>query len=171
MKQRPRRRDSLPGMGIQLNLGDFISRFEEFVAFPNDYRADIQWARSQAKAIANTKPGANVYFRSLPAGRTLSSMLNDRSLWVSWWNGTTTAWGYTIGYDGKFEIGISYYAFRGGKKRVLGTLIHELAHVGGADETNTAAEDALYHCGLGTKTELLTGVDDPSTPFIPGYRG
>jgi hypothetical protein len=157
-------------MGIQLNLGDHISRFDQFVPFPKEYRADIQWARSQAKAIANTKPSSNMYFRSLPFGRTLSDILNDRSVWVNWFEDPYMATGMTILYNGKYDIGLSVWAFRS-RQRLLATLIHELAHVGGAPDETTQAEDAVYRCGLGSKSEFETGIDDPNTPYIPGHRG
>jgi hypothetical protein len=54
---------------------------------------------------------------------------------------------------------------------VLGILIHELAHIAGATDFTTKAEDALVHCGLGTLQELAAGINDPSTPYDPGTRG
>lgn len=152
-------------MGIQLNFGDHVAPFKELTPIPSEYRADAQWARAQAKAIANTKPGANAYFRSLGAGRTLSSLLNDGRIWVSYL--TLPAQGQRW----KNEIGISYYPFSRGRIKVLGLLIHELAHIAGATEFTTKAEDALVHCGLGTLQELQTGINDPSTPYDPGILG
>lgn len=154
-------------MGIQLNIGDHHPWFSEFVAIPGNLRADAQWARAQAKAIANTKPSANAYFRTLPGHRTLSALLADGKIWVNYYNGSGTAMG--MRYDN--EIGISYWSFYKGKNHVLGTLIHELAHINGAPDETFQAENALVHCGLGTLSELNTGVDDQKTPFVPGTRG
>jgi len=157
-------------MGIQLNLGDHVPYFNQYVPIPLLLRADAQWARAQAKAIANTKPGANAYFRSLPKRRTLSALLADGSIWVNYFtNPIVEGQTYTMG--GFSEIGITYSAFHLGRIHVLGTLIHELAHVNGAGDGTTLAEDALVHCGLGTLNELHSGIDDPSTPYLPGHTG
>jgi hypothetical protein len=152
-------------MGIQLNFGDHVAPFRELLPIPSEYRADAQWARAQAKAIANTKPGANAYFRSLGAGRSLSSLLNDGRIWVNY---TTLP---VEGNQWKNEIGIAAYPFSRGRLKVLAILIHELAHIAGATEFTTKAEDALVHCGLGTLQELNTGINDPTTPYDPGHRG
>lgn len=157
-------------MGIQLNLGDHRSRNPDFISIPRENVADAKWARIQAIAIANSRPSANVYFRSLPGHRSLSSLLADRSIWVNYWVGFTVEGGaFTL--DGISDIGLSYWAFRHGRRYVLSTLIHELAHVDGAPDNTTQAEDALVHCGLGTLAEMRTGIDDPSTPYIPGHHG
>ncbi|HKO48589.1 MAG TPA: hypothetical protein VJV79_12745 [Polyangiaceae bacterium] len=152
-------------MGIQLNFGDHVAPYKELTAIPGPYRADARWARAQAKAIANTNRGANAHFRSLGAGRTLSSLLDDGRIWVNY---------VTLVVDGirsKNEIGIGYLPFNRGRIHVLAVLIHELAHVAGAKEDTTKAEEALVHCGLGSQRELDTGIDDPNTPYIPGFKG
>jgi hypothetical protein len=64
-----------------------------------------------------------------------------------------------------------HYPFIEGRLKVLGILIHELAHVAGATDFTTKAEDALVHCGLATLRELTTGINDPSTPYDPGSQG
>jgi hypothetical protein len=152
-------------VGIQLNFGDHNAPFKELIPIPSEYRADAQWARAQAKAIANTRPSANTYFRSLGAGRTLSSLLNDGRIWV---NLTTLP---QQGNQWRNEIGIGYYPFSRGRLKVLGILIHELAHIAGATELTKKAEEALVHCGLGTLQELNTGINDPNTPYDPDITG
>lgn len=66
---------------------------------------------------------------------------------------------------------------------MLATVIHELAHIGGAGGGATgllctafssachAAERAVLECGLGNRREHRTGVDDPATPYDPGILG
>jgi hypothetical protein len=157
-------------VSIQLNIGDHISRFNQFITIPPEYRADARWARTRAKVIASTRPGANVYFRSLSAGRSLSSLLSDRSIWVNYYVGATVS-GAVFTLDGVTDIGITSLTFHQGRQHVLGTLLHELAHVAGASNDSTQAEEALVHCGLGTMAELRSGIDDPKTPYIPGHRG
>jgi len=155
-------------LGIQLNFGERTPRAEQFIAIPKPMRADAQWARAQAKAIANTRPSANTYFRTLPAHRTLSALLADSSIWVSYYTGVPQGMHYTLG--GFNEIGLGYWAFQR-RPILLGVLIHELAHAGGAPESTRQAENALVHCGLGTLNELTTGVDDPTTPYDPTISG
>ncbi|HKO49764.1 MAG TPA: hypothetical protein VJV79_18670 [Polyangiaceae bacterium] len=156
-------------MGMQLNLGDHIAKDRALIAIPSEYRADARWARSQARAISYSKAGANVYFRSLPGKRTLTGLLEDRSIWVSYTTSPVMGSYYLLGNF--HEIGLGYYAFRAGRRTLLGVLIHELAHANGAPDTTSQAEDALVHCGLGTLAELKSGVDDPSTPYLPRYKG
>ena len=63
-------------------------------------------------------------------------------------------------------------AFAAGQQMVLATLIHELAHAGGAPIlTGHAAERAVLACGLGKQSELKRGVDDPKTPYDPTIMG
>ena len=157
-------------MGIQLNFGDHIPKFKDFRAIPADLRADAQWIRAQAKAIANTKPTANAYFRSLPKHRTLSALLADGSIWVSYFN-SPAADGQTYTLGGFSEVGIDFRVWRSGRTAALGVLIHELAHVNGAPDDTTQAEDSLVHCGLGNLFELHTGIDLPYTPYRPGLKG
>jgi len=156
-------------MGMQLNLGDHIAKDHALIAIPSEYRADAQWARSQARVIAYKKTGANVYFRSLPGKRTLTALLDDRSIWVSYTTAPVMGSHYFL--DKFHEIGLGFSAFREGPPTLLGTLIHELAHANGAPDDTYLAEDALVHCGLGTSAELKFGVDDPSTPYRPRWKG
>lgn len=157
-------------MSIQLNLGDHTSSEAEYQAFPSEHRGKVKWARSRAKVIAKTIPSADVYFRALPGGRSLRELLEDASIWVNF-SPTMPYYGETNAVGGK-EIAISGMACKIGRWTVLATLIHELAHAdgapGGADK---AAERALPHCGLGKRSELKSGTDDPWTPFNPNISG
>jgi hypothetical protein len=113
---------------------------------------------------------SNVYFRSLPDGRSLTDLLNDAAIWVNY-HPTMGAYGETNAVSGK-EIAISERACRIGRWTVLATLIHELAHAGGAPGgADASAEEALLACGLGRSVEKTTGVDDPRTPYSPTIRG
>jgi hypothetical protein len=117
-------------------------------------------------------PSADVYFRSLPGGRSLTALLADRAIWINYAIPLGIPFmGQSVG-DSYNEIAISSWAFRNGKWTVLGTLIHELAHINGAPEwPSQAAEEALVHCGLGTLSELRTRKDNPNTPYNPNHRG
>jgi len=159
-------------MGIQLNLGDHLSKVDFWFPIPPENRAAAQWARTQARDIASRVSGANRYFRNLPRGKSLSELLNDSTIWVNYMNIDVPLHGQSGDEAPYRELAIGYWAFRAGKRAVLGTLIHELAHINGAPGfPSLDAELAVYYCGLGTAKELKTGVDDPSTPYTPGHRG
>lgn len=152
---------------LQINIGDHTSPYSDYLAFPTARREVIRWARRKAIWIAQAKPAANVYFKGLPSGRSLTSLLADNSIWVNY---APTMPHY--GEAGGNEIAISHQSYRIGRWTVLATLIHELAHVGGAPGgANPAAERALLACGLGRHAELASGIDDPWTPYDPNISG
>lgn len=156
-------------MGIQINIGDHTSPVTRYVTVPSSKRETLRWARTKAKAIAQGNPKANAYFKTLADGRSLTQLLNDSSIWINYCPGLTLFGEAQI--SGK-ELALGPRPFAQGKWVVLGTLIHELAHINGAPNTATVeAEEALYHCGLGTDAEYLDGVDDPSTPYDPTSGG
>jgi hypothetical protein len=170
-------------MPMQINLGDHRTAITDprfmFVAFPNfsigkggGIRWQMRWARTKANEIARRIPSANVYFRSLPGGKSLSDILADSSLWINYCP-NRSEYGWTVPTSsGGVEVGICPLAFRWGRWMVLGTLIHELAHVNEAPGgTDQRAERALLHCGLGSWAELTSHIDDPRTPYDPGIGG
>jgi hypothetical protein len=157
-------------MGIQVNIGDHVSPVAGFVAVPNEHRKATNWARTKAKAIAKGMPGADVYFKTLPGGRTLTQLLNDSTIWINFEPGTTL---FGHGEVGGKELSIGPIAYKMGKWSVLASLIHELAHINGVPNAvaDKRAEEALLHCGLGKKSEQTSGVDDPRTPYNPNFGG
>ena len=153
-------------MSIQINIGDHKSPVEVFKPVPFKYQWATNWARRRAKEIAATMKSADKYFKSLPAKRSLTQLMADRMIWIN----------YTElpirGMRGANEIGIGALAYVRGKEVVLGTLIHELAHIAGAPGGDSrAAEDALIHCGLGKQSEADHNINDPKTPYDPDVRG
>lgn len=157
-------------MTIQINIGDHVSTEVGYISFPMKYLPDMRWARKKARAIAARIPSADVYFRALPDGKSLTTLLQDNSIWINY-HPTMPHFGETNQVSGK-EIAISIGACRIGRWTMLATLIHELAHVNGAPGgTDRKAEEALLACGLGKKSEHRRGVDDPYTPFSPDIEG
>ena len=157
-------------MGMQLNIGDHRSPFEAsdgYIALPPRHFDVARWARKRAGLVAAGMPGANVYFKTLPGGRSLSALLADREIWINY-IGTWAHWGEMR--NGTKEVAIYEKSFAWGRWSVLATLVHELAHVNGAPSEGTEAELAVLACGLGTKAERDTGVDDPKTPYMPGLN-
>lgn len=165
---------------IQMNVGDHAGSENgvPFTAILAKDRAQVAWARSKAFWITRNIPGANRYFRSLPLGRSLTDILNDGTIWI---NFDPTLDNHTFGFTfANSDIWVGPFPFRIGRWTVLATIIHELAHIDGAvggaactpDGAGCAdAERAVLECGLGKRSELRTGVDDPSTPYDPTIRG
>lgn len=157
-------------MSIQMNIGDHISPHAGWVSVPNARRGQVRWARTRAKKIARDMASANIYFRSLPSGRSLTALLNDRTIWINY-DPTATEFGaQSVAHPHEIAVGPS--AFRIGRWTVLATLIHELAHVNGAPGGgDQRAEQALLHTGLGRWSEFGSGLDDPRTPYDPSISG
>jgi len=159
-------------MGIQINVGDHVSPKAGFVAVPSDRLKTTQWVRTKAKAVANGMPSADVYFKTLPGGRTLTQLLADSSIWINFGPSLVE---FGLGQINGKELALGPRAYKVGKWTVLATLIHELAHLngapGGPGSVDTRAEVALVHCGLGKKSELTSGTDDPRTPYNPTFGG
>jgi hypothetical protein len=158
-------------MGIQINIGDHVSSEPDFITIPADRRRQVQWARTKARWITRNIPSADVYFRTLPNGRSLTELLADGDIWINFLVGAND-FGQTNAVSGK-EIGIGVRSFRIGRWTVLATLVHELAHVNGVDgDTDPkGAERAVLECGMGKRSERTSGVDDPFTPFDPNING
>lgn len=157
-------------MGIQINIGDHTSSQAGYIAVPaGAKRGMLIWARTKAHWIAANIPSADVYFRTLPLGRSLTELLADSSIWINY-NATFTYYGET-NFAGGSEIAIGNLSFRIGRWTVLATLVHELAHVNGDDGSGQGAERAVLACGLGKQSELTSGVDDPYTPYNPRISG
>jgi hypothetical protein len=158
-------------MSIQINVGDHVSPQAGYLAVPLHLRDVTRWARTRAQTISRGMPGADVYFRTLPGGRSLTALLADRTIWINYGPGLG-GYGETDVAGGR-EMAISTTAYRLGRWTVLATLIHELAHVNGVQGrlTPQAAEDALLSCGLGRRSERTSGVDDARTPFDPTIGG
>jgi hypothetical protein len=129
----------------------------------------LDWSRERAHWIARNIRTANGYFERLPFRRSLGALLADKSIWVNY-EDNPKRYGATDIRNFR-DIAISSTAFRQGRWVVLATLIHELAHVGGAPGFSHAAEQAVLECGLGLPSELRRGRDDPRTPYEPNIIG
>jgi hypothetical protein len=156
-------------MTVQINIGDHVSPKAGYIPFPRVNRPVMLWSRTRTRWIAKNKPSADVYFKTLPGGRSLTQLLADSTIWINY-HPTMVAYGETNMVGGK-EIAISRQSFRRGCWTVLATLIHELAHSNGAPGgADASAERALVECGLGRRKELTTGVDDVQTPYDPSIH-
>jgi hypothetical protein len=156
---------------IQINIGDHTSSEADYIAVPPRLLGQVQWARTKAKWITKNIASADVYYRTLPGGRSLTDLLADSSIWINY-HATSIEMALTNFAGGK-EIAICNPSFRIGRWTVLASLVHELAHVNGVRGRvdPKGAERAVLECGLGKRSELRTGVDDPFTPYDPTING
>ncbi|MCJ2033853.1 hypothetical protein [Methylobacterium sp. J-068] len=158
---------------MQINVGDHTSSNVDsgWIAVPPKHREMMRWARSKAIWIAANKPAANVYFRSLKHGRSLSQIVADRNVWINFIvDASNYGWGETPG----LEVAMSTRSFREGRWQLLASLCHELAHTNGADEDDpngSQAEEAVLHCGMGYASEKSSGADDRFSPYDPHISG
>jgi hypothetical protein len=154
-------------MPIQINVGDHIASNRKWQPVPSGYRPMLRWARTKGIEIARSIPSANAYFRSLPKGQSLSELMADSTIWISYSPGTLAD--ALVDLDTK-DIAMGKRGFRN-KWNALAAIIHEIAHLNGAPGgKDHSAELALVACGLGKASEV-GGKDDPSTPYDPGVRG
>ncbi|HET6145976.1 MAG TPA: hypothetical protein VFH68_00465 [Polyangia bacterium] len=94
-----------------------------------------------------THAPCNTAFKALPGGRTLQQIWADPNIWINF-DPANNAGDYaaTRGND----VTITAFALNKGRWTVAATLVHELAHVGGAPGgTSPLAEQALLPCLLG----------------------
>jgi hypothetical protein len=101
-------------------------------------------------------------FKALPGKRPFRQMFNDHNTWVNYDPSNKLGqFGWTIPATFPHDIVITQYALRMGHWSVAGTIVHELAHLDGADGTSDAAERTLKYSGLRS----------PRGPFDPAIRG
>jgi hypothetical protein len=110
------------------------------------YRARIQSALNLISSRIKAYGPCNVAFRALPGRRAFSQVWADASVWISFDPGAAAGrFGATLGS----EVTLSQYAYRMGHWTLVATIIHELAHVNGADGVSHAAEATLQRCLMG----------------------
>jgi len=154
----------------QADNGFFSDRGRVWEPFPKLSLPDDNDEQKEAWRIAETLGRAiqyidsrvkkhdpcNSYFRKPPKGRSFAEIWDDPDVWLNF-APKLPDWGFTR--DPK-DVLISKEAFKQGHLFVAATIVHELAHVGGAPGTganppSNAAEVALKYC-------LLTQQFDPN---------
>ncbi|MET1415573.1 hypothetical protein ABVF61_25100 [Roseibium sp. HPY-6] len=157
-------------MPFQFNIGDHVSSQIGFTCFSLAQYRQLKWSRAKLFELVKTNPNCDAYFCSLPGGRSLTNLINDRSIWVNF-APSIEAPRYGKACLASGEIGIADRAFRMGKWTVLATLIHELACLNGASDRggDSSAEEAVYFCGLGTSEKHDCAVEDLSWSFLGNH--
>jgi len=107
------------------------------------YLAEVQSAFAIIDGRIRSHAPCNAAFKALPSGRTFADLWNDPNIWVSYDpDGRASKFG---GRSGN-EITLSQYTCRMGRWTIVATLVHELAHVGGASGETQDAENTLKSC-------------------------
>lgn len=149
-----------PGCGHGNFVASDGSRFWEYSS-----KADLSILRQAVSILEHSVKGmkqCNACFKKLPGGRSFDDILADNSVWINYEPRTIGWYGATDKVGGK-EVTVSKDAFSKGRWWVAGTLVHELAHVNGADATTSAADTTLLSCGLKVAYEGAIGKREAGT--------
>lgn len=110
----------------------------------------MNWIQTAVIESEKCSESCDDAFGILPGGKKFSEIWKDQNIWVSFLKtADTKIFGQAVKWGR--DIAVSYGSFRHGWKQVAATIIHELAHINGASEKTTDAEDTLVHCGLASK--------------------
>lgn len=166
---------------VQINTGNHKSPYSHigYYAVPSKYVKHVKIALLAVSGIATNVPTSNAYFRGLKYKRSLTQILAAPNIWVNY-SPTLPYYAQIRPFDVNAmefnkdmaaEIGLSTAAYEGSLKKLVGALIHEFAHVAGAGRTTKEAETANVYSNQGSIEELITGIDDPRTPYAPWVEG
>jgi len=156
-------------MSIQINIGDHTSSEPNFIAVPANRLKQLQWARTKAKWITRNIPRADVYYRTLPGGRSLTELLADRDIWINFHPRPTWASPISPAARRSRFASLRFGSAVGPSLPPWCTSSHMCGVRGATDPQG--AERAVLECGLGRRSERTTGGDDPFTPYDPTISG
>jgi hypothetical protein len=155
---------NIPGAG---HAGPAAVAGWQWLPFANAmYRDSVRRAIRIINTRVNGHRPCDVAFQALPGGRTFADVWADPSIWISYDPGIqANRFGATLGT----EITLTQYSCRMGHWTIVATLIHELAHVNGADGASHDAEGVLMHCLMqGHHNPAIMGQlrDTPRDPVL-----
>ena len=136
---------------LQYNARCFWPKKDEFDARRVGLiKSAMSWIQEAVIASKECSAGCDAAFQKLPGGKTFSEMWQDQQIWISFLKTPDTK---TFGQAVRWgrDLAVSYGSFRLGWKMVAATLVHEIAHLNGAPDDTTEAEDTLLSCGLADK--------------------
>lgn len=129
---------------------------------PEEYLPTIRRALHIIQTRIRGQARCDDIFRALPGGRTFTTVFDDPLTFVNYDPSNAAGdWGWTIPGTHPRDIVICQYAIRMGRWSTAGTIVHELAHLNGADGTSHAAEETLKYCRL----------NSAHGPYDPSIRG
>jgi len=110
----------------------------------------MNWIQSAVVEGKKCSESCDEAFGKLPGGRKFSDIWADQTIFISFLK-TPDPKMYGQAVKSGKDLAVSYGSFKQGWKMVAATIIHELAHLNGAPNNTTEAEDTLLHCGLKKK--------------------
>jgi hypothetical protein len=154
----------------KVEAGEVVSDAERFFPFP-DFEATDDPTRNVARFLIRGMDDAidfietkvklhapcNACFKRLPGGRTFREIWEDKDVWIHY-NGRSQSLGFRR--PGTKEIAVCFKSFqpsvnapgKPNSMQVAATIVHELAHVGGAEgdssKRDNSAENTLRFCLL-----------------------
>lgn len=129
-------------------------------AVPSQYHSVIDRAIALLQAQVAQHPCTS--FGQLPGGQSFQSLLASE-LWINYDPSNKYGfWGWTSPATHPKDIVVSQYCCRMGRWSLVGTIVHEMAHLNGAPGGfSHAAEETLKGCGL----------QSPDGPYDPNVLG
>ena len=131
-------------------------------AIPAEYLAVLNQALHiiQLRIVGHYQ--SDLIFKALPGGKSFQDMFNNLANWVNYDPSNKQGdWGWTIPTRYPHDVVVTQFTLRMGRWSTAGTIVHELAHLNGADGTSHAAENTLRFCGL----------QSTQGPYNPHIRG
>jgi hypothetical protein len=117
------------------------------VPFPGPQVLVVKRALAIIQSRIRGRRECDSIFGALPNGRSFTSLFDDPNIWINYEPGNGSDYGWMTD-DCPNDIVVTGFAMRMGRWTIAGTIVHELAHLNGADGTSHAAERTLRHCDL-----------------------
>ncbi len=107
-------------------------------------------------------PRCDEIFQALPNGKSFTELFDDPNNWVNYDPSNKQGdWGWTMPGTFPKDLVVTQFCLRMGRWSTAGTIVHEMAHLNGADGASHAAENTLRFCQL----------QSPRGPYNPRIRG
>lgn len=129
---------------------------------PAEYLRTLERAQTiiQVRIVGHYQ--SDKIFKALPGRRSFREMFDLLNNWINYDpSNKLNDWGWTIPSLYPNDIVLTRFTLRMGRWSTAGTIVHELAHLNGADGTSHAAENTLRFCGL----------QSAQGPYDPSIRG
>ena len=119
---------------------------------PDKYLPVVSRSLKLLQAKMRNAKSCNDDFSTLPGGKTFRELFDNAAIWVNYDplnNGSL--WGWTMPTAFPNDVVLTQYPLRMGYWSTAATIVHELAHLNGADGTTHAAEHTVKSCLMKSK--------------------
>ena len=151
---------NLPGSG---HVGPPVSVNYQYLPYTNtSYLHTLREAMSIIDTRIKDHQPCNDSFKALPGGRSFADIWADNSIWINF-DPSLQEKNFAATRIATNDITLTAYTLSMGRWTVVATLVHELAHIGGAPGyPSTQAEDTLLKCNLPRMHDpLILGIIGP----------